>query len=106
MPFTPIIAVFSLASWFYFLIEITNLIGFMINLGQLVPMLTKLPIYVPLGIDHPGEGKWLTDKIFEKIPVPQEMQPLVISFILLSFFALPHSFFARGSVKKMLGEAS
>ena len=107
MPFTPIIALFSVACWFYFLLEITNLVGFMINLGHLVPMLTQIPhIYVPHGVDHPGNGKWLTDMIFEKIPVPQEMQPLVISIITLSFFAFPHSFFARQPTKRILGEAS
>ena len=107
MPFTPMIALFSLTTWFYFLTEFINAIGFVINLGYQVPMLKQIPyIYVPLGIDHPGAGKWLTDKIFDQVPVAEELQPLVISLILLSFFALPHSFFAREPIKRILGEAS
>ena len=96
MPFTPIIALFSLATWFYFLLEFVSAIGFVINLGHQIPTLTQIPhIYVSQGIDYPGGGKWLTDKIFEKIPVAKEMEPLFIALMLLSFFALPHSFFAR-----------
>lgn len=66
----------------------------------------NLTSFIPLGIDHPPPGKWITDILFEKIPVDANFQSIATAILLLGFFAIPHSTFARVPVKAILGEAS
>ena len=105
-PCAAIVAVFGLTVWIYFLYVFVSAILFVVNLGSIIPELTQTPLWLSEGIDYPNPGKSISDEIFKIIPCQDNLQAYVINIATLSFFAIPHSFFARGPVKKILGEAS
>ena len=105
-PCAAIVAVFGLTVWIYFLYVFVSAILFVVNLGSIIPELTQTPLWLSKGIDYPNPGKSISDEIFKIIPCQDNLQAYVINIATLSFFAIPHSFFARGPVKKILGEAS
>ena len=105
-PCAAIIAVFGLTVWIYFLYVFVSAILFVVNLGSVIPELTQTPLWISKGIDYPNPGKSIADELFKIIPVQDNLQAYVTNIVTLSFFAIPHSFFARGPVKRILGEAS
>ena len=105
-PIAAIVAVFGLTVWIYFLYVFVSAILFVVNLGSIIPELTQTPLWLSKGIDYPNPGKALADEFFKIIPCQDNLQPYVTNVVTLSFFAIPHSFFARGPIKRILGEAS
>lgn len=82
--------VFSVAVWAYFLIVVIEICAFIVNAGKdVLPFLKViLPYNLDQNLSYCSAGK------FGKV---------LINVVLLGFFAIPHSIFARPFIKKKIG---
>ena len=79
---------FGVASWAAFLASYISIVCFMIDLPGLLPSSIEYGV-LPHGIDTNPGGELLSC--------------LIVDVLLLGFFAIPHSIFARPAVKERLG---
>ena len=97
---------FAWTTFLYFWCVFVSVAMFMINLAELRAVNTMLPIIgsiFPFCLDFPSDQSKIARK-FLGTGLDETTASLVINVLLLGFFAIPHSIFARPGVKSFFGE--